>query len=67
MDILTTVPLHVWPSKKKKFAMGGSRAAKVFNMSCPSMPPITAQLGDHSCTAVLERSLYYISIVNGSD
>jgi hypothetical protein len=37
--------------------MGGSRAARVFNMSCPSIPPVTAQLGDHSSAAVLERSL----------
>jgi hypothetical protein len=57
MAILTTVPLHVCPSKKKKFAIGGSRAARAFNMSCPSIPPMTAQLGDHSCAAVCERRL----------
>lgn len=55
--ILTTVPLHVCPSKKKKLAMGASRAARVLRTSWPSIPPITAQLGAHSCAAVRERIL----------
>jgi hypothetical protein len=56
--ILTTVPLQVGPSKKKKFAIGGSRAANAFSISWPSIPPITAQLGVHSLAAVVDKYLY---------
>ena len=58
IDILTTVPPPRLPSKVKKFAMGDSRAASAFRMSCASMPPMTAHTGEISCTAVIAIVLH---------
>lgn len=54
----TTVPPPVLPSNVKKFAIGGSRAARAFNMSCASMPPTTAHTGESSCAAVVDSVLW---------
>ena len=58
MDILTTVPPPRLPSKVKKLAMGGSRAARALRMSCARSPPTTAQTGDSSCAAVVAMALH---------
>ena len=57
IDILTTVPPPRLPSKVKKLAMGGSRAARALRMSCASRPPTTAQTGESSCAAVVATVL----------
>jgi hypothetical protein len=57
MFIRQTVPLPVVPSKAKKLAMGGSRAANALRMSCASIPPSTAQTGENSCRAVVDTVL----------
>ncbi|KAG8787550.1 hypothetical protein FRC16_001543, partial [Serendipita sp. 398] len=45
--------------------MGGSRAARAFRISWPSIPPRTAQLGDHSRAAV-GRALHVLRVAPGS-
>lgn len=62
MFIPTTVPLLMWPSNTKKFAIGASRAASDLRISCPSIPPTTAQTGENSCAAVVAADLQ--SVVN---
>ena len=52
-----TDPCPVFPSNTKKFAMGGSRAANVFNISWPRTPPITAQTAEISQVAVIATCL----------
>lgn len=48
MFIRQTVPLPLVPSNTKKLAIGASRAASAFKISCPSIPPITAHTGENS-------------------
>ena len=48
-----TAPPPVLPSNAKKFAMGGSRAARALRMSCASIPPTTAHTGESSYGAVV--------------
>lgn len=49
-----TVPEPVLPSKEKKFAIGGSRAANAFKISWANIPPTTAHTGENSCAAVVD-------------
>jgi hypothetical protein len=51
MFILQTEPPPVFPSNVKKFAIGASRAARAFKISCAKIPPTTAQVGENSCAA----------------
>lgn len=57
MDNLHTDAPPVFPSKVRKLAIGGSRAASVFRMSWASRPPTMAQTGENSCTAVIVTDL----------
>ena|ERR1700761_5899530 len=57
MDMRQTVPAPVLPSNVKKFAIGASRAASVFSISCASIPPTMAQTGENSVFAVSDRDL----------
>lgn len=52
-----TVPPPPFPSKVKKFAIGGSRAASAFRISCANIPPTTAETGENSCAAVVDNIL----------
>lgn len=53
MFIRTTLPPPVFPSKVKKLARGASRTPNAFKISCASIPPTTAQMGENSCIAVV--------------
>lgn len=61
MFILHTDPLPVFPSNVKKFAIGASRAARAFRMSCANIPPTTAHVGENSCAADVHIVLWNIS------
>ena len=52
-----TVPPPVFPSKVKKFAIGGSRPPRALRMSCPRKPPIIAQTGLNSWLAPFTSDL----------
>jgi len=52
-----TVPPPVFPSKAKKFAIGGSRPPRALRMSCPRKPPIIAQTGLNSWLAPFTSDL----------
>jgi hypothetical protein len=51
MFILHTDPPPVFPSNVKKLAIGASRAARAFKISCAKIPPTTAHVGENSCAA----------------
>lgn len=57
MDILHTVAPPVFPSKVKKLAIGGSRAASVLRISWANIPPTMAHTGENSCAAVTATDL----------
>lgn len=62
MFIRITVPPPVLPSKTKKFAIGGSRAARALRISCANIPPTIAQTGENSWAAVVDIDLDVIII-----
>lgn len=54
---IAVCPLPVVPSNTNKLDIGVSRALNAFKISCAKTPPTTAQTGENSCAAAVERDL----------